>query len=60
MHLLIPFACINSSGAHQALQGTTLPHLEKLLSRMSELKTDQGDLQTLSPPHERTHAHLLD
>lgn len=59
MHLLIPFACINSSGAHQALQGTTLPHLEKLLSRMSELNTDQGDLQTLSPPHERTHAHIL-
>ena len=28
MHLLIPFACMDSTGAHQVLQGTTLHTLK--------------------------------
>ena len=58
MHLLIPFACMDSTGAHQVLQGTTLPHLEKLMARMTRLGTDLHAPSTLSPPHERAQALL--
>jgi len=59
MHLLIPFACMRSTEAQQALRGTTLPHLDKLLARMTQLGADQGEPLTLSPPHERAQAFLL-
>ena len=58
MHLLISFACMRSTEAHQALQGTALPRLEKLLARMTRLGSDQGEPLTLSPPHERAQAFL--
>jgi len=58
MQLLIPFACMDSTEAHQVLQGTTLPRLEKLMARMTRLDADQRALSTLSPPHERAQALL--
>jgi hypothetical protein len=58
MHLLIPFACVSTHDAHQALQGLTLPHLEKLLRRMTLVHTDQGDPQSLLTPHERVQARI--
>ena len=58
MHLLIPFACVSTPDAHQALQGLTLPHLEKLLRRMTLVHTDRGDPQSLLTPHERVQARI--
>ncbi|MEY4883665.1 MAG: hypothetical protein RIS34_1519 [Pseudomonadota bacterium] len=58
MHLLIPFACVSAPDAHQALQGLALPHLEKLLGRMSCVHADQADAQSWSPPHERAQARI--
>jgi hypothetical protein len=53
VHLLIPFAYALSDGCAQALQGLALPHLEKLLVRLTPRERDAGDEWTLSMPHER-------
>lgn len=57
MHLLIPFAFASSEGCRQALSKLKLPHLEKLLSRLTPEPLDLGDEFSLSPPHERALAH---
>lgn len=59
MHLLIPFAFANSEGCRQALATLKLPHLEKLLSRLTPQPPDAGDAFSLSPPHERALARAL-
>jgi hypothetical protein len=56
VHLLIPFAYALSDGCAQALQGLALPHLEKLLVRLTPRERDAGDEWTLSMPHERVLA----
>lgn len=53
MHLLIPFAFSSSEGCQQTLAPLKLPHLSKLLARLSPLPTDLGDEFSLSAPHER-------
>ncbi|MGE0496534.1 MAG: phosphoglycerate mutase [Ramlibacter sp.] len=55
-HLLIPFAACSSSAAREALRALSLPHLEKLLSRLTATEADPGDDDSLSPPHERALA----
>ncbi|MBX3657177.1 MAG: phosphoglycerate mutase [Ramlibacter sp.] len=55
-HLLIPFAACSSSASREALRALPLPHLEKLLSRLTATETDAGDDHSLSPPHERALA----
>jgi hypothetical protein len=59
-HLLIPFAFCSSAGCRQALTILKLPHLEKLLPRLTPEATDTGDVSSLSPPHERALARALD
>lgn len=59
MHLLIPFAFCSSEGCVSALRKLKLPHLEKLLSRLTPLALDTGDEFSLSPPHERALARAL-
>ena len=59
MHLLIPFAFCRSEGCVSALRKLKLPHLEKLLSRLTPLALDTGDEFSLSPPHERALARAL-
>ena len=59
MHLLIPYAASRSEGCLAALPALKLPHLQKLLSRLSPLPADSGDEFSLSPPHERAWAHAL-
>ena len=59
MHLLIPFAFCRSEGCAAALRALKLPHLEKLLSRLTPLALDTGDEFSLSPPHERALARAL-
>lgn len=59
MHLLIPFAFGSSEGAAAALPALKLPHLDKLLSRLTPEPLDAGDEFSLSPPHERALARAL-
>ena len=56
MHLLIPFAFCSAEACGQALRGLDLPHLQQLLSRLTPLALDAGDVFSLSPPHERALA----
>ncbi len=58
-HLLIPYAAVQSPGGQQALDGLHLPHLERLLARLSPLESDVGDEESASPPHERALARAL-
>ncbi len=55
-HLLIPFAACSSDGCREALRALSLPHLEKLLARLTPTLTDSGTDDALSPPHERALA----
>lgn len=59
MHLLIPFAAPPAHAAAQALSGLQLPHLSRLLRRLSPAGRDEGDDTSLSPPHERALAQSL-
>ena len=59
MHLLIPFAFCSSDGCSSALPSLKLPHLEKLLARLTPQSLDTGDEFSLSPPHERALARAL-
>lgn len=59
MHLLIPFAFCSSEGCKQALPTLKLPHLAKLLSRLTPEPLDRGDEFSLSTPHERALARTL-
>ena len=59
MHLLIPFAHCSSEGCSHALSTLKLPHLVKLLARLTPEPLDAGDEFSLSTPHERAHARAL-
>lgn len=60
-HLLIPYAASASPGCQQALQGLSLPHLDRLLARLSPhpAHSDSGEDTSFSAPHERALAHAL-
>ena len=60
-HLLIPYAASASQGSQQALQGLALPHLDRLLARLSPhtLHTHTGEETSFSAPHERALAQAL-
>ena len=59
MHLLIPFAFCSSEACAPALSALELPHLAKLLTRLTPMPLDTGDERSLSPPHERALARAL-
>lgn len=58
-HLLIPYAAAQSAAGQQALAGLALPHLDRLLAQLSPGVPDEGDEESLSPPHERALARAL-
>ncbi|MDP3228971.1 MAG: phosphoglycerate mutase [Acidovorax sp.] len=60
-HLLIPYAASASEGCQQALQGLALPHLDRLLARLSPYpaQSDSGEETSFSAPHERALARAL-
>ncbi|MGD9774268.1 phosphoglycerate mutase [Diaphorobacter sp.] len=58
-HLLIPYAASASEGAQQALAGMALPHLDRLLARLSPAGTHPGEETSFSTPHERALAQAL-
>ncbi|BCO28109.1 hypothetical protein MIZ03_3005 [Rhodoferax lithotrophicus] len=59
MHLLIPFAASHDENCLAILPSLNLPHLQKLLSRLTAQPLDAGDELSLSPPHERALARPL-
>lgn len=58
-HLLIPLAASTAPGCRQALEGLPLPHLDRLLPRLSPAGTDAGEESDFTPPHERALARHL-
>lgn len=59
MHLLIPFAAPLSDAGRQAAATLSLPNLQVLLARWTEVQRDTADELSLSPPHERALALAL-
>ncbi|RYF27343.1 MAG: phosphoglycerate mutase [Comamonadaceae bacterium] len=57
--LLIPLAASTADGCQHALQGLALPHLDRLLARLSPAGVDAGEETDFSPPHERALARHL-
>lgn len=55
-HLLIPYAASRAPGAQEALKGLALPHLDRLLARLSTADASPGEETSLTPPHERALA----
>ncbi|MDP3620077.1 MAG: phosphoglycerate mutase [Ramlibacter sp.] len=53
MNSVIPFASAMAEGCGQAAASLDLPHLERLLTRLSPSPIDGGDENALSMPHER-------
>jgi len=60
-HLLIPYAASASEGCQQAQQGLALPHLDRLLARLSPdpAHSDRGEETSFSAPHERAQARAM-
>lgn len=58
-HLLIPLAASPAEGCRQALQNLALPHLDRLLARLSPADADTGAETDFTPPHERALARHL-
>lgn len=56
MHLLVPFAAPLSEPGQQALSRLDLPNLRALLGLLDETGFDAGEVDSLSPPHERALA----
>src|SRR3990167_4278670 len=59
LHLLIPYAAGASEASQQALTGLALPHLDRLLARLTLHESDLGDDDAFSAPHERALARAL-
>ena len=59
IHLLIPYAASTAEGCQQALQGLALPHLDRLLARLSPAGNSTGEETSFSTPHERALAQAL-
>jgi hypothetical protein len=59
MHLMIPFAAPLSEAGREAAKTLSLPKLQALLARLTEVERDTGDEWSLSPPHERARAKAL-
>ena len=56
MHLLIPFACLQSPAARAALNECRLPNLHRLLCELEPMPMVLAGDTSLSPPHERAFA----
>ncbi len=59
MHLLVAHAGASSPACAETLGHLELPHLAALLGRLVAGARDEGDEESLSPPHERALAREL-
>lgn len=57
--LVIPFAAADDENFQATLRTLALPHLARLLARMTPVQRDSGDVASLSLPHERVLAQCL-
>ena len=60
MHLIVPFAGTASEAGKQALQTLSLPHLDRLLGRLTPSPPFGSDEFSLNPPHEQALALAFD
>ena len=58
-HSFVPCAVLPTAGGQEALARLQLPHLERLLARLSLLHHDSGDEDAPDLPHERALARAL-
>ena len=58
-HLFVPCAALPTAGGQEALARLQLPHLERLLARLSLLHHDSGDEDAPDLPHERALARAV-
>lgn len=58
-HLIVPFAGCPTDDWLQAASALKLNHLDQLLRGMKLKDADNGQADSLSPPHERAHAKAL-
>ena len=56
MHLVVPYAAAASEAGGQALHSLRLPHLERLLARLTLTATTATDAESLNLPHEHVLA----
>ena len=56
MHLVVPFAAAASEAGAAALHGLRLPHLERLLARLTPARQTATDAESLNLPHEHVLA----
>ena len=56
MHLLVPFASDDSEACRHVLRDLSLPHLARLLARLTAGGRDEAEASSFSPPHERALA----
>ncbi len=56
MHLLVPYAAAACDAGAQALHGLRLPHLERLLARLTPTLKTATDADALNLPHEHVLA----
>jgi hypothetical protein len=59
MHVLIPFAHVDTPQGLQALGSLTLACLEALLPLLPQVTRDEGLATSLTPPHERALARVF-
>ena len=59
MHLIVPFAGTASEAGLQALQTLSLPHLDRMLARLTPGAPFGSDEFSLNPPHEQALALAL-
>jgi hypothetical protein len=59
VHLIVPFACPWSDAGRDALSRLATPALDALLAGCAESARDDGDEDSLTPPHERVLARSL-
>ncbi|MCW5320284.1 phosphoglycerate mutase [Verminephrobacter aporrectodeae subsp. tuberculatae] len=58
-HLIIAYAAGASEACHKTLQGLALPHLQRLLARLTMQPAVSGAQTSYSTPHERALAQAL-
>ncbi|MCU0965596.1 MAG: hypothetical protein MUF08_11220 [Burkholderiaceae bacterium] len=56
MHLVVPYAAAASEAGAQALHSLRLPHLERLLARLTLTATTATEAESLNLPHEHVLA----
>jgi len=59
MHLLIPFAASDDPASRQTLRSLRLPHLTRLLARLSPQPAEAGAANSPALPHERALAAAM-